>query len=183
MNLRTGVIFSAVSTVLAVAIYFPTLTFRQPSNQQGYAPIQPINFSHKIHAGDNKIPCLYCHFGAEKSAVAGIPPANVCMNCHSEVLKQSPEVQKIAHAIQSHQPIVWIKVHNLPRFVAFNHSRHVSVGVPCQTCHGPVETMDRVAQVQDLSMGWCVNCHRTYRASTIAGKTVQASTDCVVCHH
>ncbi len=168
---------------MAVAIYFPAATFRQPSDQQGYSPLQPINFSHKIHAGDNKIPCLYCHFGAEKSAVAGIPPANVCMNCHSEVRKDSPEIQKIVTAIQTRRPIQWIRVDNLPAFVSFNHSRHVSVGVPCQTCHGPVETMKRVAQFQNLTMGWCVNCHRTYRASMIAGKPVHASTDCSVCHH
>lgn len=183
MNLRTGIIFSGVFTALALALYLPASLFRQPGNQQDYSPLQPIAFSHKLHAGDNKIPCLYCHFAAEKSSVAGIPPATVCMNCHSEIRKESPEVQKILRAVQARRPIQWVRVHNLAAFVTFNHSRHVSVGAPCQTCHGPVETMERVRQMQTLSMGWCVNCHRTYRASLIAGKPVHASTDCSVCHH
>ena len=131
-----------------------------------YQPIQPIKFSHKIHAGQNQINCLYCHAGAEKSKTASIPSVNVCMNCH-KAIKEGPitgteEISKIYAAYDNNQPIKWIKVHNLPDHVYFNHSQHVKAGqVACQTCHGPIETMDEVKQFASLSMGWCINCHRT----------------------
>ncbi|MBC8172655.1 MAG: c-type cytochrome [Chitinophagales bacterium] len=151
--------------------------------QQGYAPEQPIAFSHKIHAGINKIDCRYCHSGAEKGKAALIPSISVCMNCHydiQELAESTPEypkrvydkeIQKIyAYAgfdpkelkyTKEPQPIVWTKVHNLPDHVYFNHSQHVKVaGLACQSCHGKVEEMDVVEQVNNLSMGWCVNCHR-----------------------
>ena len=186
------------------------------SSPQGYEPEQPINYSHKVHAGDNKMDCLYCHFGAEKSRHAGIPPANVCMNCHQFVAaplgvvkaeaeaaskeKRAPrqivsaEIQKLYDAVgfspnpanqpaRAPQPIAWFRVHNLPDFVRFDHGPHITAGVACQSCHGPVETMERVKQVADLSMGWCVNCHRDANRNGIEGKPVQASLDCVVCHY
>ncbi len=129
---------------------------------QGYSPEQPIAFSHKIHAGQNKVPCLYCHFGARTSRHAGIPPLSVCMNCHSMLEKQTVEIEKLKEAVQQQSPVRWIKVHNLPDFVYFNHSQHVLSGVACQQCHGPVETMDRVKQVAPLTMGWCLQCHREH---------------------
>jgi len=129
--------------------------------QQGYKPTQPINFSHKIHAGDNEIDCNYCHTGVRKAKNANIPSANICMNCHSAVKTESPEIQKIYKAIESNQPIEWVRIHNLPDFAYFNHSQHVKVGgVECQACHGPIEEMDVVEQHADLTMGWCINCHR-----------------------
>jgi hypothetical protein len=129
-------------------------------NNQGYEPIQPIAFPHRVHAGDNKIPCLYCHYGARTSRHAGIPPASVCMNCHNLLEKQTGEIEKLKEAVQEQRPLKWIKVHNLPDFVYFNHSQHVLSGVECQRCHGPVERMDRVRQVAPLTMGWCLDCHR-----------------------
>jgi len=129
---------------------------------QGYSPEQPIAFSHTIHAGQNKVPCLYCHFGARTSRHAGIPPLSVCMNCHSMLEKQTIEIEKLKEAVQQQSPIRWIKIHNLPDFVYFNHSQHVLSGVACQQCHGPVETMDRVKQVAPLTMGWCLQCHREH---------------------
>ena len=127
---------------------------------QGYAPEQPIAFSHKLHAGDSKIPCLYCHGGARTSRHAGIPPLNVCMNCHSILTRQSVEIEKLKEAVQRKQPIAWTKVHNLPDFVYFNHSQHVIGGVACASCHGPVETMARIRQDAPLTMGWCLDCHK-----------------------
>lgn len=142
---------------------------------EGYAPEQPIKFSHKIHAGDNKINCQYCHTGVEKSKHANIPSANVCMNCH-KYIQEGPttgkgEIAKIYAALDYNpstgvygpntKPIKWIRVHNLPDLAYFNHSQHVKVGgVECKTCHGAVETMDVVEQFSPLTMGWCVNCHR-----------------------
>jgi len=190
--------------------------FSLPGNQRGYEPVQPIAYSHRLHAGELQIPCLYCHFSAETSRHAGIPPAGVCMNCHRYVTstlgalraedelaqkeKRQPrmivsrEIQKIYDALALNakfereparrlQPVVWTKVHNLPDFVYFDHRAHVRVQVTCQTCHGPVETMERVRQISDLSMGWCVNCHREVNRAGVSGRTVHASTDCSVCHY
>jgi len=133
--------------------------------QQGYAPKQPIAFSHKIHAGDNKIDCNYCHTGVTKSKNANIPSPNICMNCHSSITKGPKtgkvEIAKIYKAVEDNKPIEWVRVHNLPDLAYFNHSQHVVVGkLACQTCHGPVEKMDVVRQYSLLTMGWCVNCHR-----------------------
>lgn len=132
---------------------------------EGYMPTQPIKFSHEIHSGANQIACIYCHSGTESSKVAAIPPANVCMNCHMVVREGSHsgrfEINKLIKAYETGQPIEWIKVHNLPDHVFFSHAQHVGVGkLSCQECHGPVETMTEVTQMSDLSMGWCVNCHR-----------------------
>lgn len=153
----------------------------------GYQPIQPIQFSHKIHAGDNKIDCQYCHSSAKHSKTSGIPTLNVCMNCHKNISEYNGpvsedkdkafydgEIQKIYDAIgwdkdnlkykenYTKKPIKWVRIHNLPDFAYYNHSQHVTVaGIKCQTCHGPVETMDEVKQYSKLTMGWCINCHQT----------------------
>lgn len=142
--------------------------------QQGYAPEQPINFSHKLHAGVHKIDCQYCHDGARRSKHAVIPATNTCMNCH-EAVQEGPsgtkEIAKIYDAAGwdvekqkytgEEKPIEWVKIHNLPDHVYFNHAQHVVAGkVACQTCHGDVEEMDVLEQYAPLSMGWCVNCHR-----------------------
>jgi cytochrome c2 len=142
------------------------------STSKGYMPEQPIAFSHKIHAGVNKIDCQYCHSNAEKSQHATIPSVNVCMNCHKAIKEYSggtlwtgtegtDEIAKVLAAFEEKKPVEWIKVHDLPDHVYFNHSQHVKVGgVACQTCHGPVEEMDEVYVHSEMSMGWCVNCHR-----------------------
>ena len=132
---------------------------------ENYQPDQPIKFSHKVHAGQNKTNCLYCHFNAEHSKYAGIPPVSVCMNCHIIVGEGARsgkfEINKIYQAIQNNMPIQWVKVHNLPDYVFFSHAQHVAVGkIDCLKCHGDIAKMDQIVQVHDLSMGWCVNCHR-----------------------
>jgi cytochrome c551/c552 len=144
---------------------------------QGYTPIQPIKYSHMLHAGDMKIACIYCHSGAEKGKTAGVPSANVCMNCHKFVKKGpttgTEEIAKIYKALDydpdkgtygpNPKPIQWVRVHNLPDLAYFNHSQHVVVGkVECQSCHGPVQDIYTVAgQYSKLTMGWCIDCHRT----------------------
>ncbi|MFD0932039.1 c-type cytochrome [Psychroflexus salinarum] len=152
---------------------------------QGYEPIQPIHYSHRIHAGENQIECKYCHSSARVSKHSGIPSLNVCMNCHKQVAEVSPEtateeyskefydneIQKLYEATgwdtstQSYtgetKPVKWVRIHNLPDFAYFNHSQHVSVaGIECQQCHGPVEEMEIMYQHAPLTMGWCINCHR-----------------------
>ena len=135
--------------------------------QQGYAPKQPIAYSHKLHAGQYKIDCNYCHTGAQKGKSATIPAANICMNCHGVIKKESPEIQKIYTAIEKNQPIEWIRVHNLPDLAYFNHAQHVNVGnVACQTCHGQIQEMEVVEQRSSLTMGWCIDCHRRTEVNT-----------------
>ncbi|WP_245574498.1 c-type cytochrome [Hugenholtzia roseola] len=129
--------------------------------QQGYAPTQPIPFSHKLHAGYYEIDCKYCHTGVEKGKSAVIPSANVCMNCHNSIRTDSKNIQKIYDAIANDEPIQWVRVHNLPDLSYFNHAQHVKVaGIECQTCHGNIQEMEVVQQISLLTMGWCINCHR-----------------------
>ncbi len=145
-----------------------------------YTPQQPIEYSHAVHAGKYKMECLHCHFNAERSRHAGVPPAQTCMNCHSQVKRESPEVVKIGEAIKSGKPIQWVRVHRFPDHAFFDHSRHVKVAeIQCQTCHGPVETMARVYQVESMSMGFCIDCHRK---STPTKDGYNPSTDCSACH-
>jgi mono/diheme cytochrome c family protein len=135
--------------------------------QQGYAPKQPIAFSHKLHAGQYEIDCNYCHTGVRKSKSANIPSANICMNCHGQILTESPEIQKIYAAIENNRPIEWVRVHNLPDLAYFNHVQHVEVGnQECQTCHGQIEEMEVVEQFAPLTMGWCINCHKETNVNT-----------------
>jgi len=139
--------------------------------QQGYMPTQPIAYSHELHAGQYEIDCNYCHTGVRKSKSANIPSANICMNCHVAIKTESKEIQKIYAAIdydpetgeygEDIQSIEWVRVHNLPDLAYFNHSQHVKVGgIECETCHGPIKEMEVVYQYSNLTMGWCINCHR-----------------------
>jgi hypothetical protein len=134
---------------------------------------QPIAFSHKIHAGDYKIACLYCHIYADRSPVAGAPTVKTCMGCHEVIGTDKPGVKKLAEYWEKKEPIEWIKVYDLPDFVRFTHKRHVHAGVRCQTCHGPVETMVKVEKATSLTMGWCLDCHKERKVSI----------DCFICHH
>ena len=178
------VLVTAIFLLLSGA-YFVYGFLMQVGVDQNYQPIQPIHYSHKIHAGDNEINCKYCHSASRVSKNAGIPSLNVCMNCHksiSEVAETTatPEyskafydaqIQKLYKAVgwdaasQSYtgktEPVKWVRIHNLPDFVYFNHSQHVTVaGIECQTCHGPVQEFEIMKQFSPLTMGWCINCHR-----------------------
>ncbi|MFY7939021.1 MAG: c-type cytochrome [Flavobacterium sp.] len=171
--------------LLLSSAYFAYGWFMQVGVDQGYAPIQPIHYSHRIHAGENGIDCKYCHSSARESKHSGIPSLNVCMNCHKNIAEVAPEtateeyskefydaeIQKLYAAVgwdpakQAYtgktQPVKWVRIHNLPDFAYFNHAQHVTVaGVECQTCHGPVEEMEIMYQHSPLTMGWCINCHR-----------------------
>jgi len=171
---------------LLITAYFAYGFVMQVGVDQGYAPVQPIHYSHRIHAGDNKIECKYCHSSARVSKHSGIPSLNVCMNCHKSIgevadatlaegkeygVDYNKEIQKLYKAVgwdadkQAYtgksEPVKWVRIHNLPDFAYFNHSQHVEVaGVACQKCHGPVEEMEIMYQYSPLTMGWCINCHR-----------------------
>jgi hypothetical protein len=218
-------VFILCAALLGGIALLPSLSFRLPGNDEGYEPVQPIAYSHRLHAGELGIDCQYCHFGAKTSPVAGIPPASICMNCHTVVTAAkdaveserllaesesrpvrpviSAELQKLYDALaldaerkpipgKAVKPIRWVRVHDLPDFVAFDHRVHVARNIECQTCHGPVETMDRLRQDETLSMGWCVECHRLNEKD---GKGAippglghpridgHVATDCVVCHY
>ena len=176
--------------LLLVSAYFAYGYLMQVGVDQGYQPVQPIHFSHRIHAGDNQIECKYCHSSARVSKTSGIPSLNVCMNCHKSIGEVADasnkntsvteeyskefydgEIAKLYDAVgwdpstQSYngeeKPVKWVRIHNLPDFAYFNHSQHVSVaGIACQKCHGPVEEMEVMKQFAPLTMGWCINCHR-----------------------
>jgi hypothetical protein len=155
--------------VILISLFIITeITYVESKNlgrQPGYSPDQPVLFSHKVHAGDNRIDCKYCHTSVTVSRHAGIPSVNLCMNCHTAVRQGrntgTEEIAKIYKALETGKPIEWIKVHNLPDHTYFNHAQHVSAGkVKCESCHGDVKSMDRIKQVQQLSMGWCIDCHR-----------------------
>lgn len=153
--LGTGFFLTKIMVEEAIAI----------GRSKDYSPDQPVKFSHAIHVGENQTDCLYCHPSAEYSKSAGIPGTNVCMNCHLIVRQGTHsgawEINKVISSYENNEPIEWIRIHNNPDHVFFSHAQHVSVGgVECQECHGEVETMDRVVQVSDLSMGWCIECHR-----------------------
>lgn len=148
-------------------------------------PLQPIPFSHALHAGSYQIDCLYCHTGTDRSRAAGVPAVEVCMGCHTQVGAGLEGVEKLKEYWERGEPIEWIQIHRLPEHVKFRHNRHVQAGVACQTCHGPVEEMHKLHLVPDtkwwiyglptkkLEMGWCIKCHRENGASQ----------DCLTCHY
>jgi predicted CXXCH cytochrome family protein len=140
----------------------------------GTTPEQPIEFSHRIHAGDFQIPCLYCHSNARRSSVAGVPSVSKCVGCHDVVAPDRPLIREVRRYFDNQEPIPWVKVHDLPDFVHFTHKRHVLAGVECQTCHGPVETMDRVTRLAPTKMGLCLECHQQ--------QGVEHGLDCWTCH-
>lgn len=179
-------VFVSVIFLLLSSAYFGYGYLMQVGIDQGYMPVQPIHYSHKIHSGDNKIDCKYCHSSARVSKHSGIPSLNVCMNCHMNIAEYNGEedlekgytkefytneIKKLYKAVgwdeetQQYtgetQPVKWVRIHNLPDFVYFNHAQHVEVaGVDCQKCHGPVEEMEIMYQHSSLTMGWCIDCHR-----------------------
>lgn len=165
----------AIIIALAAIGYYTARGAINLGRSKDYTPDQPIKFSHKLHVGQNKIDCQFCHYGAEKSRHAVIPSSTVCMNCHRYVSKGpkygTKEIAKIykssgwdpdkAAFVNKPEPIKWVKIHNLPDHVYFNHSQHVKVGgIDCKTCHGNVEEYEEMKQFAPLSMGWCINCHR-----------------------
>ena len=192
IGLKQNTFLKVLSTIflvlIGIYIFFGTLF--KVGVDEGYQPIQPIAFSHKIHAGDNKIDCQYCHSSAKHSKTSGIPSVNVCMNCHKNISEVADdtvveledgiilgkadldlEIAKVYKAAGWDsdnleytgvtEPIKWVRVHSLPDFVYYNHSQHVTVaGLDCQKCHGPVEEMDELYQYSPLTMGWCIDCHK-----------------------
>ena len=158
-----------------------------PPMYQGYKPDQPIAFSHKVHAGEFGIDCQFCHATAERSSHASIPDTATCMKCHQEAASDSRDIQYIRASYKKGIPLRWKKVYDLPDHVKFSHKPHVSKGIECAACHGPVHTMDKVEVHTTFNMGWCVNCHRENYESTQShppgnNATIRL-TECSTCHY
>jgi hypothetical protein len=157
--------------------------FVQPDRlDRGYQPIQPIAFSHRQHPGDLRIPCLYCHSGALKSRVAGIPAVEKCMNCHRVTRVDRPEILKLTKIYNSGQPMKWKRIHSLPDHVFFDHRPHVNAGIVCQTCHGEVQTMNVVYQNMSMRMSNCLGCHRNPKDALPNSKITTGPEHCNACH-
>jgi len=215
-NVVTVVLLVGLGFALIILVQAVSQSVALPGNNIGYEPVQPIAYSHRLHAGELAIDCKFCHTGVTRSRTAGIPSANICMDCHKFVTAPynvvraedelatkehrkpkrivSPELQKLYTALgldadmkrDVSKPVTrirWKRVHELPDFVEFDHRAHVNAGLECQACHGEIQTMERVRQVSDLTMGWCVNCHRASSAAGVNGRPVKASTDCSTCHY
>ncbi len=193
----------AVLGGIVYLIAFVWYGFSPKTTAVGYAPKQPVPYSHALHAGKLGIDCRYCHSTVEQAAFAAIPAAGTCMNCHKMVRPASALLTPVRAAAAGEAPVEWVQVHKLPDFVYFNHSAHVRRGVGCVSCHGRVDKMDVVTMVQPLSMGWCLDCHRNPDAALRPVEAVtkmdwtpapgegaelreknriNPPTDCVTCH-
>jgi hypothetical protein len=153
--IAVGAVVLGTTVTAGVWYYFTPKYYRV-----GYEPIQPVAFSHKIHAGQVGLDCRYCHNGVEKSWYSNIPSASTCMNCHLQVLKDDPKLAVVRDSFATGKPIPWIQIHKTPDFVYFNHSVHVNRGISCVHCHGQVNQMDEVVHAKPLNMSFCLECHR-----------------------
>ncbi|MGE5235250.1 MAG: cytochrome c3 family protein [Acidobacteriota bacterium] len=200
-------------TLAAVLVITPVyvvilvwLGFSPKTTDVGYQPQQPVPYSHALHAGELGIDCRYCHNTVERAAYAAVPPTQTCMNCHAKIRATSPKLLVIRESYATGLPVPWVKVHDLPDYVYFNHSAHVRRGVGCVECHGRVDKMEVVSQVKELSMGWCLDCHRNpdrhlrppelvtkmdwvppenpavYGAQLRKANNINPPTDCWTCH-
>jgi hypothetical protein len=179
---RATTLFRLVLALIAVvALGAPALLMayqRTPIGTDRTIPVQqPVEFDHRHHVNDDGIDCLYCHYEAERSPHAGIPPAALCMGCHGQIWRDSPLLEPVRKSLYEGSAIAWRRVYRLPDFVYFDHSAHLVAGIGCNDCHGGVETMGRVFRVEPLTMGWCLDCHR---APPVAG--VQPPEHCSGCH-
>jgi len=194
MRIRTVALAGAVAFGASLMILAVSVDTKLLGDNSGYKPVQPIAYSHALHAGELKLDCLFCHTGAERSRHAGIPPVSTCMKCHETILNKagtkpgvadpSPEIAKLTRAVKEGRPVEWVRLHRLPAHVDFPHSRHVNAGVACQSCHGEIQGMERVEQALALTMGECLACHRLENQKLqLNGKSPAAPTDCGACHH
>lgn len=168
---RVVIIFVAVflAGMLTAAL---ALIYHLPIDTRDPSPVQPLAFSHRLHAGDYQIDCRYCHRGVEISRTAGIPPLATCQSCHLHIARERPEIVRLLDLIKREQPIAWVKAYDLPEHVYFPHMMHLRAQLDCALCHGEVTGMERITRQVALKMGWCLGCHRQH----------QASIDCWTCH-
>ena len=180
LKIRLPITIFTIVAAFAITYYIS----RPERDGVGYAPEQPINFSHKLHAGNMKIDCQYCHVGADKGRHATIPAANICMNCHAIARRNKPEIIKLVKYFEDNKPIEWKRIHKLGKFTYFNHSVHVNKSIDCKNCHGDVARMDVLTQVQPFTMGDCLSCHRNAhtRLPELGDKIKNGPENCYACH-
>jgi len=179
LKIRLPIIVFVACASLVLTYYVS----RQERDGVGYQPAQPIPFSHALHAGQMGIDCQYCHTGASVSRHAMVPPVNTCMNCHSVARKNKPDIVRLTQYFNENKAIHWKRVHKLPDFVYFNHSVHVNRGIHCQTCHGEIQEMDVVRQVNSFTMANCLRCHRNTAAMLPYLPGIKNAPDnCYTCH-
>jgi len=157
LPLVLGVIVALAGAGVAAGV---TIYLTPKYTRAGYQPVQPVPFSHRLHAGELGLDCRFCHNGVEKSWFANLPGASTCMNCHNVVLKDDPRLQIVRDSAANNTPIPWVQVHKVPDYVYFNHSVHVDRGISCVKCHGRVDQMTEVREVKSMSMSFCLDCHR-----------------------
>ena len=204
-GIRGGIAILTVGGILYLVVLI-TAVFSPKTSAMGYAPVQPVAYSHALHAGDLGIDCRYCHTAVEATAKATLPPTATCMNCHATIKTESAQLAIVRESAETGRPIPWVRVHDLPDFVYFNHAGHIQSGVGCVSCHGHVDRMAVVEQVAPLNMGWCLECHRdpepdlrpeefvtdmnwtpagdpvVLGAALRAEHNINPSTDCTTCH-
>jgi hypothetical protein len=155
--LIAGIATVAIAAFASFAVWY---WFSPEFTDAGYRPEQPVPFSHRQHAGDFQISCLYCHANVERAAVASVPSTQLCMNCHALAGRDKPSLEPLRQSASSGQPLMWVRVHKIPDYAQFPHAPHLQAGVGCSSCHGNVKAMDEIQQVEPLSMAWCLDCHR-----------------------
>ncbi len=170
--------FAAATGAIPLAVLYgqpeaPNAESETAALAPGTPPVQPIDFSHALHVEQARMDCQFCHAYARRGPVAGIPSVQRCVGCHQDILSEAPEILKVLDYWENEEPIPWVRIHNLPDHVRFNHKAHLRAGIDCAECHGDVGQMTIARQVSSLTMGWCVDCHETHNASR----------DCLICHH
>lgn len=179
LKIRVPLIMFVVISAFVITFY----AGRAERDGIGYAPEQPIAFSHKLHAGDMKIDCQYCHTGPSKGRHALVPSVNICMNCHTLAKKDQPEIIKLTQFYNENKPIPWKRIHKVPEYAYFNHSVHVNTGIECQTCHGNVNELEVLKQARGWTMTACLDCHRDPKSQLpYLSQVKQGPTHCAACH-
>lgn len=164
-----GAVIGTVAAAVFLVVYFGV---RNDVADVGYRPQQPVPFSHKLHAGDLQIHCQYCHAGVEVSAHSPVPSTQTCMNCHTLVKSESPKLKLVRESYETGSPIEWVRIHKVPDYAHFNHSRHIRAQIDCKSCHGPIEEMGVVSQFKSLTMGWCLDCHRNPETRIVGARPI-----------
>lgn len=179
LKVRIPLILLVVALSFVLTFYFS----RAERDGVGYQPEQPINFSHKLHAGDMAIDCQYCHTGVTKGRHALVPSTNICMNCHTVARKDKPEIIKLTKYYEENKLLPWKRIHKVPEYAYFNHSVHVNKGIECESCHGDVSQMEKIEQVKSFTMNACLDCHRNPEEKLPYLKTVNKGPEnCWACH-
>ncbi len=179
LKIRLPIVILVILTAFAITFYVS----RPERDGLGYQPDQPINFSHKLHAGDMQIDCQYCHTGVSKGRHALVPSTNICMNCHTIARKDKPEIVKLTEYYEKGIPVPWKRIHKVPEYAYFNHSVHINKNIQCESCHGNIAAVEKVSQVKGFTMTSCLDCHRyPEKQLTYLENVKKGPENCAACH-